>query len=178
MSDLEFQLLIEASLQRRLTGEETARVQDHLGRNPEARELWEEETGLTRLLGGLSDVPVSSNFSAQVLRGLDSDVPAERRPSRIFGWLSLIRPGRRAAWACAVVLLFAGAGYRQYHLAARARMAASVTSVAKSVESAASLAQLPSVELWQDFDSISRLPVSRADRAVAGADEELLAALK
>ena len=178
MRDLELQLLIEASLQRPLTGAEEARLQDHLRRNPVARGVWEEQAGLTRLLGELPDVPLSSNFTAQVLQALDHDAPAISQPARVFRWLSLSRPGHRAAWACAIVVMFAGAGYRQYHQAVRARMAASVTSVATGVESAARLAQLPSVELWQDFDPISRLPVSRSDRPGAGADEELLAALK
>jgi len=178
MSDLEFERLIETSLRRPLSGAEKVQLQEHLEQNPASRAVWEEESELNRLLGKLPDAPLPSNFTARVLGALDREAPIVRTRWQLLQWLQPARPAGRIAWACAMVLLMVGIASRQSHLAARARMAASVTRVAEGVESTASLAQLPSVELWRDFESISRLPVGRGDRPGIGADEELLAALR
>jgi anti-sigma factor RsiW len=176
MSDAEFQLLIDASLRRRLTASETARLHAHLEHDPRAREFWETETALSRVLAGLPDAPLPSNFTARVLQAVDRETAARGQSPRYLRWLLQLRPVHRAAWACGI-LLFASLSYHQFHSVSRARMAASLASVTSGVESAAVVAQLPPAELWQDFDSISRLPEPRTGRAVA-ADEELLAALK
>ena len=57
-------------------------------------------------------------------------------------------------------------------------MATSLARIASGVEATASVAQLPPAELWRDFESIVRLPVSRTGRPGTGADEDLLAALE
>jgi len=177
MSDTEFQHLVEASLRRRLSADETARLRAYIDREPHARELWESEAALTRVLANLSEAPLPSNFTARVLQAVDLESEAYRQSPRFFRWLLQLPPVYRVAWVCTLLLL-TGLSYRQYHSLSRARMAASLASVTSGVESAAVVAQLPPAELWQDFDSISRLPESRTGNRTIAADEELLAALK
>ncbi len=168
---------MESSLRQKLTAAEEARLQAHFDRDPRARQVWEEEVNLNRLLQQLPDAPLASHFTAQVLKALDRDGPLRLPTPSVVRWLRRIRPAYRVAWACSLVAV-AVLGWHQYHAFARARMAASLASIAGGVESAANVAQLPSVDFWQDFDSISRLPLSRGGHAETGADEELLAALR
>ena len=67
MNEAEFQHLMEESRRRRLTAGEEARLQAHFEPDSAARDLWDEETTLTRLLEELPDVPLATNFTAQVL---------------------------------------------------------------------------------------------------------------
>ena len=157
---------------RPLTPEEEARVQSHLAASPSDRNAWEEEVGLTRLLHELPDAPLASNFTAQVLLALEHKGSVRRPKPRALRWFGLHRPALRAAWA----FLLAGAavfGYYAYEAATRATLAASLTTVATSVDRAARAVELPGAEVWQDFESIHLL-----GRAQAQADLELLAALK
>jgi len=68
------------------------------------------------------------------------------------------------------MILFSGFSLRRW--IGRTQMASSVANVVRSVEAASSLAQLPPVEVLQDFEAIHRL-----SRSPVRADLELLDAL-
>jgi hypothetical protein len=123
------------------------------------------------LLRDLPDAPLASNFTSQVMRAVERGGRRRQLPPvlRWFGWH---RPAVRAAWTFLIVGA-AALGYYAYEAAARAILAASVTTVATSVDRAARAVELPSAEVWQDFDSIARLSQPQPP-----ADLELLAALK
>ena len=84
MNESDYQALVEASWWRSLTVEEQLRLDGWLAAHPQARVDWEAERSLNGLLTNLSDAPVASNFTAQVLQAVDRSEPAERRkPSLI-----------------------------------------------------------------------------------------------
>jgi anti-sigma factor RsiW len=169
MDNLELQQLKDLLARRGLTPEERARLSDFLARQPDRRTDWQTDEALTRLLTRLPDLPVSSNFAAQVLQAVD---PPPRHSSRWrWLWLGFRRPAVQfAGVALCVGVTFSGLALRQS--VGRARMATSVASVVRSVEAASSLAQLPPVEILQDFEAIHRF-----SPPPAGADLELLEAL-
>jgi hypothetical protein len=157
---------------RPLSREEVARLEADWQREPDQRRRWEDETALTHLLQGLPDSPLPSNFNARVLAAIDrlDEAPAQTRVDW-RRWL-LPRPVPAAAVALAMLLLGWGgrAWLRDYH---RERMAASVVDVTRSVGAASLVAQVPPVEIFQDFEAIQRLSQTRLL-----ADEDLLAALE
>jgi anti-sigma factor RsiW len=147
---------------RPLTPEESDCLNRHLADQPDLQADWEAERNLTRLLRRLADLPLASNFTAQVLRVID--VPSSRPPRYFWRWLGAGRPALQfAGLALGLVILFSGLSLGQS--LARARMAASVANVVRSVEAAFGLAQLPPVEVLQDFEAIHRFsqPPVRAD---------------
>jgi len=169
MDNHELNRLRDTLARRPLAPEENDRVRRHLAERPDVLADWEAEGHLTRLLGQLSDVPLASNFTAQVLRAID--VPSSRRPRYLWRWLGFGRPALQfAGLAVCAAILFSGLSLSQS--VDRARMASSVASVVRSVEAASSLAQLPPVEVLQDFEAIHRL-----SRSPVRADLELLDAL-
>jgi hypothetical protein len=170
MDNHELNHLKDLLARRALTPEESARLRDFLSNPPGGPTDWETDEALTQLLRRLTDLPVSSNFAAQVLRAVDAPTAP---PSRWRGlWLGFPRPAVQfAGVAFCVVVALSGLSLRQS--VGRARMATSVASVVRSVEAASDLAQLPPVEILQDFEAIHRFSPARA-----GADLELLEALE
>jgi anti-sigma factor RsiW len=172
MNQAEIEQLREIARRRRLTPAEQARLQRCIADDPAARSNWEEEIGLTRLLEELPDAPVASNFSARVLGAVERQCPVRRPAPRIVRWFGLHRPAVRAAWICLAAGLI-GLSYYGYQAFTRAEMALSLATVAASVEHAAQVVELPTVEVWQDFESIDLLNHTQPQ-----ADVELLAVLK
>jgi anti-sigma factor RsiW len=169
MDNLELNQLKELLARRALTPEERARLSGLLANQPVARADWEADEALTRLLDGLADFPVSSNFAAQVLLAVDA--PPQPSSRWRWVWLGFRRPAVRfAGVALCVVVAFSGLSLQQ--TMARARMATSVARVVRGVEAASSLAQIPPVEILQDLEAIHRF-----SPPPAGADLELLDAL-
>ena len=168
MNDADFNQLLDTALRRKLTAEEEARLQAFLARDPRARAVWEEEMALSRLLNGLPDAPLASNFTAQVLEAVERDA-RHRNVSTLFGWFGL-RPAQRYAAACLVVLL-AGLGYWQYESVRREKMALALHRLAPHFDTPSTAVALAPDELWKNFDAINRLPQTQTD-------EELLAVLK
>lgn len=163
MNESDYEALVEASWRRPLTAEEQAQLDAWLATRPETRAGWESEIGLNHLLGQLPDVPVASNFTAQVLQAVKRELAAEaRRPSfasRIRHWF--LRPAPRIAWAS--LLLVAGwLGYHQHQTSVQSDMAKGLTVMA-------SVATLSDPTVLQDFDAIQRSAPSD--------DEELFAVL-
>lgn len=138
----------------------------------EARHAWEQEQRLTTLLHHLPDQPVPEDFTRRVLRSLDA---VRWRPSIWRDWLAAwSRPGAwapRLTSAAALVALVAAVWLHQ-QASARAQLAASVASITRPVHQAGQLADLPPVELLQDFEAIDQM------RQLSSlADQELLTIL-
>ena len=167
MNDPVYNEFLATAAQRKLTGEEEARLQAHLAGHPELQAAWEEEAGLNRLIEQLPAVPVSSNFTAQVLLALDRENGAPSRPSiagwwQRWGWLELTP---RVALAGLVL----GAGL----LASWQHQVSHRTELAKDLSGLDGVARVPTVEMLKNFEAINRLT-----QAPQTADLELLAALK
>lgn len=149
VNDPVYQELLAAAARRDLTAAEQARLDAWFERHPEGRADWELERQLTRSLRRLPAVPVSTNFTAQVLRQVER--AAARRPApapRGTGWLRHLGHGWQIAAACAALALVAAIQVRQSH-----QQAELVRSLA-----AVPVTGLADVDLWRNFDPINALP--------------------
>ncbi|MGB0583080.1 MAG: hypothetical protein ACPGVU_25630 [Limisphaerales bacterium] len=164
----EFEQLLEIRACRPLNAGEQDKLHAWLHEHQEDRELWEEEEALSSVLDDLPESPVSSNFTSRVWQQieLDSRAPEPRAEFNIVRFLSgswLRIP--RMAWVCALILaLGISAGQRRVH---------QQEQLAESMVPVLELAQVPSVEVLQDFDAINTL----SEPMVSG-DLELLLALE
>jgi len=162
MDHHELNRLKDRLARRPLAPQESEWLSRHLAELPEVRADWEAGSNLTRLLGQLADIPLASDFTARVLQAVE--VPSARRPRYFWRWLGFGRPALQfAGLAVCAMILFSGFSLSQR--IGRARMASSVANVVRSVEAASGLAQLPPVEVLQDFEAIHRFsqPPVRAD---------------
>jgi anti-sigma factor RsiW len=168
MNDPLFDELREKSWRRKLTASEEAELSAWLAAHPEAQREWELETALNDTLSRLPNVPLSSNFTAQVLRAVDRDAALAGRPSESKWKWSWHRFLPKAALAGVALVL--GLTYHQHYQATqRAQLANSVATVSE-------VAAMSDPELFQDFDTIRHL--SRLPPPDAIPDEDLLALLK
>jgi anti-sigma factor RsiW len=165
MQNLTSEQLRESVWRRPLTPDEQAQLRRRLAGHPEARAQWEEETALTRGLNRLPPAPLSSNFTARVMRAVQRP-PARRVWLGRFDFASWLPAGwrPRAALGAAMVCLSL-LTIRQYQSIQRQNMARDLARVSR-------LAALPPVDWLQNFDTIARL------NRVKVADEDLLLALE
>jgi len=168
MNEQEYNHLREASWQRRLTPAEENGVQEYLAANPAARDDWQVEAELNRLLEHLPEAPpVSSNFTARVLQTARLEVAAHER-EKSQGWLSWrFLYGWLPKSAVAVVaggLVFLG--YHQHEMVVRAELARNVVQLSEAVSAS-------DPELMNDFEPVRRLTDSQPK-----ADLELIALMK
>ena len=119
-----------------------------------------EPQELRKLLSRLPDAPVSSNFTARVMRAVELEDARRARQWNFLTWnWHALLP--RVAVTAAVVL-FAGFAFHQHEIGSRrAEIDNSVMLVAK--------VKAPSVDALQNFEAIRRMSQP------AHADEELLA---
>src|SRR6266581_310146 len=89
-NDPQYQRLLESSWRRELTEAEAAELRAWLAAHPEAQSDWMLEEGLNSALRGLSNAPVSSNFTARVVQAVERDV-ARRKPSIWRRWQPRLR---------------------------------------------------------------------------------------
>jgi len=120
-----------------------------------------EPQELRELLSRLTDAPVSSNFTARVMRAVELE--EARRPRRwnflTWNWHALLPRTAVAA------MLMVAVGFTFYqHETYNRRF-----ELAQNVALVASAQQLPSVDVLQNFDAIQRMSQP------AHADEDLLA---
>jgi len=159
-----FNKLRETSWRRKLTPAEAAELRAWLAANPAARDDWEADAALSRVLDRLPDAPVPSNFTARILQVVEME-NAMAQPTaplrRPWLWHSLLP---KMAFAVAVV----GLGLLSYHEARAMRRA----QLARGVATVSGVASLPSPEVLKDFEAIRRLT------AAPPPDTELLALLK
>ena len=167
MNQPEYDQLLQTALERELTAEELAQLDDFLAQNQAERF---EIEAVDQLLAKLPDVTVSSNFTHRVMDAARREVqlaPALGQALGLSWWQRLLSPQHRImrlGSAAAVVLLVSVLSY-QFHLSQdRAKMAESLQTVATIAEIAS--------ELLADFDAIDAIDQS------GPIDEELWAALK
>ena len=167
MNQPEYDQLLQTALERELTAEELAQLEDFLAQNQAERF---EIEAVDQLLAKLPDVTVSSNFTHRVMDAARREVhlaPALGQALGLSWWQRLLSPRHRImrlGSAAAVVLLVSVLSY-QFHLSQdRAKMAESLQTVATIAEMAP--------ELLADFDAIDAIDQS------GPIDEELWAALK
>lgn len=149
MNETQFQQLLEAARVRALSPAEEAVVRAWLAAHPAERAAWEEERRLDMLLRGLPDLPVSSNFTAQVLAAVQRDTARNQSPRLSPGGWTHWLAWPRLATATALVTLTA-LGVWQLRLQQRAQLAVSVETLSR-------VAAMPTVEMLADFEAIARL---------------------
>ncbi len=163
--DPKFQRLQEQSWKRKLTPAEEAELRAWLAAHPDSQADWASENALNDVLERLPDVPVSSNFTARVLKAVELETAATNRkaarPSRPF-WMRWLP---RLAVA-SVVLGASIVSWQEIKAVQRAKMVHSVQVVSK-------VSMLPSPAILEDFDAIQRLTPEPA-----AADEQLLSLLQ
>lgn len=165
MNDSEYKQLRETAWRRRLTAGEQARLEAHLAKHSETADDWELEYRLGESIRHLPGAPLSSNFTARVLRAVEQERATPTRSAAPWGlrwWLSLHRG--RAVTMALVAIAATLAAYQYTRVSAR-------TELARSVARVSSVATLPSLEVLQDFEAINRL-----SQVSAGVDLDLLAA--
>jgi hypothetical protein len=161
----QYQDLKETAWRRALQREEEEAVRHFLAAHPDEREAWTEDAALNRLLERWPAPPVSSNFTARVLRAAQA-APARRRWLDWFApsqWLPESMTGRVAF--CSMLVCVGALSFHEYQTVHRAR-------VARQMADASRVAALPPIEWLKDFDTING--ISR----VKVADDELLTAMK
>jgi hypothetical protein len=156
--------LLELSWRRKLTEAEDAELRGWLAAHPELQNDWEVESLLNEGLSRLPDVPLASNFTAQVVGQIERQ---RFEPKRRYGWLARwTRIGwlPKTAFAALVVVVGFG-GYHHVQQVHRQEL------VAQSIAEL-SRVRAPSTKTLQDFDAILALSASQ------GADETLLTLLQ
>jgi anti-sigma factor RsiW len=167
MNESDYQVLVEQAARRPLRAEEHAQLRAYLAEHPDAQADWEAEAALNRLLCQLPPVPVSSNFTAQVMHVAMRTKARRHHRRRVLSLRWLWSFGR--AWQGVIAVLVAGLAllaYSQHRIQSHAELARNVATIS-------ALAPLPSLEVFQDFDSVKSLPA-----APLADEDELLAALK
>lgn len=164
MNDNDLNELRGIAARRPLSPSEQEALEAHLLLHPGEQEDWEADLALRQAFEDMPDVPISSNFTAQVLRAVERETmqPARPRPG-MFTWLRTLSWIQRAA--VAGVFLFAGVlAWQQHQSGRRAELARNAIQVL-------SVTPAPSVEILEDFEAIARLSAMPP-----GVDMDLLAA--
>ncbi len=172
MNDAEYNEMRAASWRRTLSPSEEIRVQTYLAAHPQAQADWEEDLALTRQLQELPQPPLSSNFTAMVLRAIDAETTQVERSSPRLAWWERWLGGVAARVALTALVAVLGlAAFLQHEGEIRTRK-----QVAEDVEQFFTVANLGAAadpEVFEDFDAIQKLqPVSLSS------DDDLLAALR
>ena len=169
MNEVRNDELIQLSMRRELAPEEWSRLEAFFAAHPEARARWEEERALSRAVRSLPDVPISSNFTAQVLQTIEAEQNrAVRRPAP-HPWLARFLP-RLGLGALAASVAFFSA-QRWFQGATHEKLARDISLAAMD------LATVPNPEVvLQDFDAIREL--GQMSAVSVNSDDELLRLLQ
>lgn len=165
MDDSDYERIKELSWKRKLDSQEQQQLDDLLSENPERKLDWKDEHVLNQLLKGLSDVPISSNFTSRVLQTAQrtQSTPTRRFHFALPQWF-------RIGWAptgiAAMLLLSLGLfSVHQHQVSERSQFARSIVSVSR-------IAAIPEMDWLGDFETIERMS------KVQVADSDLLEALE
>ncbi|HKQ36538.1 MAG TPA: hypothetical protein VJ063_00590 [Verrucomicrobiae bacterium] len=167
MNESFYQELREISWRRKLTPEEETQLQGWLTAHPDKQAEWELEQSLSEQLRHLSNAPLSSNFTSQVMQALDSELARQEREGRggrnWLQWLHKFAPRLAPVSLALVVAVTFFVHYRGNHVEEQyqAKVVETVVRVASDV---------PSPDILADFETIEKLPL--------GSDDDLLAALQ
>lgn len=146
--------MLKAGLSRPLTAQEQAQWEAYLAQHPgEASEI-EAELGLNRLLRELSDQPVSSNFTDQVIQAARaSSLGTSRNWWSSLDWVRW-KPSLRWVRPAIVSMLVLSSllAWRQYEAQHRAR-----AELAMSVAIISEATSVLTVDTLKDFDAIHQL---------------------
>ena len=168
MNELFYQELREISWRRKLTPEEETQLQGWLAAHPDKQAEWELEQSLSEQLRHLSNAPLSSNFTSQVMQALDAELARQEREGRggrsWLQWLHKLAP-RLAPVSLALVVAITFFVYQRGDKVEQQYQAKAI----ESVVSVAEANQVPSHEILADFEVIEKLPFA--------SDDDLLAAL-
>ena len=168
MESAELKQLIETAQLRVLSAAEQRRLDGLLEAEPTAWPARVDELALTRLLAGLPDAPLASNFSSRVMQAIDlAEAQAAREVRRVAWWPR--RWSGRLAWTTAAIAV-TGLSWWQYQNWQR-------IETARSIQVITEVAAVPSVEVLKDFDAIQSFASVPPTLDVAG-DLELLNALQ
>lgn len=151
---------------RKLSADQEAELRAWLAAHPEAQSEHDSEIALNEMLAGLPDAPLSSNFTARIMRSVESETlrneNARHAGSRYYP--SILRWLPKAAFV-ALTLGVALISYEQVREAHRRQMARAAVVVSE-------VASIPDPKVLQDFEAI------RAMSQTPPADEELLKLLQ
>jgi anti-sigma factor RsiW len=174
-----YQDWLERAWRGDLPSGERAGIQAFLEAHPECRAEWESESRLNAALDSLPAVPVSSNFTARVVRASqwEQEREANREPGRLWSWWTDLGWGHRTAMSggAAVLLLALGLWTHQFsqqrHRVELAEHTARLSRVAALVQPDLSPSN---TNLWLNFETIVRMPAASPPPG----DLRLLAALE
>ena len=151
---------IDLHWQRELAPEEILDWQSFLSTHPELASKWELDQQLLKGVRSLTDIPLSNNFTARVLRSAENMRPefADKtiiRESSADSWWSRFwaRPSIRVAGVSA--LLLTGISLWQWD--------PNAVNLVESITTITEAETVPSIEELQDFDAIHGLAQSTSD---------------
>jgi anti-sigma factor RsiW len=155
----------ELTWRRKLTPSEEAQLSQWLETHPEAQSEQESDMALNEALDLLPDAPLSSNFTARVLRAATAE-PA-LSPPRASVWAAIFKSLRWLPRMALVALTLGLAliSYEHFREAHRVRMARDAAVLSEVIS-------LPGPKGLEDFEVI------RAINRTPAADEELLKLLQ
>ena len=167
MNESLYRELREISWRRKLTPEEETQIQGWLAAHPDKQAEWDLELSLSEQLRHLSNAPLSSNFTSQVMQALDAELARQEREGRggrtWLQWLHKFAP-RLAPVSLALVVAITffvhHRGENEQHLQQQAKLIESIATP-----------DIPSPDIMADFEAIEKLPLPPSD-------EDLLAALQ
>jgi anti-sigma factor RsiW len=164
INDPLYRKLRELGWRRKLTPAEEADLRALLASDAEAQADWEAEAGLSEVLDRLPDVPVPSNFTANVLQTAERERARDQRKARTWNW------PWRFGWLpkTALAALVAAAGVFSYVHGQNVRRA----ELRNSIVAVDGVKSLPGPDILQNFDVI------RALDQTPPADEQLLTLLQ
>ena len=173
MSDLSYHELLETRWRRALTEAEQARLQALLAADPALAADWQAELALGRILQRLPEPSLSSNFTAQVMRAVETGADrAQAWPGWSWSrhWVAGVWP--KLAWSAALILLVTATLYG-YQRMDRTRLVRDLAQL-PAVET------LPAPEVLRDFDAIQQLSFVAlpAKEAAVVSDDDLVKALQ
>jgi anti-sigma factor RsiW len=158
--------LTAALQQGKLTAHDQAQLEAYLAEHPDQVSLYEEDLTLHQLLRQIPDMPVSSNFTVQVMQAIHRDDLA-KSPAQISRWPRVLAGRWFPKLATTAVVLCAGLfAYHEHKLANRREIAREIAEL-HNVTSAATL------EVLQNFDAIERMNQIHRDP-----DNQLITALQ
>ncbi len=170
---------LETLWRRELTVDERARLERQLAGDEDQRLFFEEEEALSRLLTGVPDAPLSSNFTARVVAAVRLEAARSAHLGRDLGmagslrrWGGYFRHSWASRTAAAGLVLAIGLsafyGVKSYQRQQLIQTLATVTKVKA----------MPEIEVLQDFDAIRHLGRVQVSKSTMEMDAALLAALQ